>query len=255
MSRDGIFHLGYGKGGRASITYASQAWEKDVDIGTVLPTIRGFTPAVGGFSATVPAGMNAINANTGALTGAPSVQAYGQSFVVSVTDTRGVIHTATVSYSTAVAPDLSVPASPVTAEENIAVTPITVTNVGGTTSVVYSISAGSLPSGWSINPANGTVSGTHVGSVVASTTYTVLATGPTGLTDTVVVTYQVDAQEPILSYPDSPFDVAVSLTFDLAPTRGDSGTLAIDYDVTAGALPSYATLNASTGHITGTRTS
>ncbi len=238
--------------GDASLTYAAQVWVKDALITPASPTVRGFVAQNDYASADKPAGI-AVAATGGAITGTPTVEAYNGTFHVTVTGTNGVVYTATVSYSTAVAPDLSVPASPVIAEENIAVTPITVTNSGGTTGVVYSISAGSLPSGWSINPANGTVSGTHIGSVVASTTYTVLATGPTGLTDSVVVTYQVDAQVPAFSYVGSPFDLSSLETFDNAPTRTDTGTLPLTYDVTVGTLRAYETLDPDTGHVAGQR--
>lgn len=124
-------------------------------------------------------------------------------------------------------------------------------SAGGSAPISYTVSAGSLPVGLSLNASTGLVSGTPTaesayaftvkaqngyGSVTKSFSGTVLPAGtPPTWTDKVLADLQAKAA----------FDDGVTASGD--PT--------ITYAVSAGALPSGLALNSSTGAITGTPTS
>ena len=126
----------------------------------------------------------------------------------------------------------------------------TITSAGGTGPYSYAVSAGALPSGFTLSPA-GLLSGTLVSASVAN--FTLRATDANGCIG-------------IQSYTHTPICPSISIT----PTTGTSGLINTAYTqtltasggtapytawtVTAGTLPTGLTLNAATGLISGTPT-
>ncbi len=178
------------KYGGARIVYAVQLWTKDVAVSVSLPTILGFSvPATGAYVGSgLPTGVT-INADSGTPQGTPTVETYGGTFTVTVTDTLGQTHVATVTYITAIAPIIDFPDSPFTWPIDVALSESAATNTGGTTGVVFSIQSGALPDGVTLDPTDGTPIGTPTEEGTGSAV--VVATGPTGLTDTATIDWEV----------------------------------------------------------------
>ncbi|MGA7836057.1 MAG: putative Ig domain-containing protein, partial [Acidimicrobiales bacterium] len=124
----------------------------------------------------------------------------------------------------------------------------TLEGTGGTTPYTWSISAGSLPTGLSLNPSTGLISGTV--SVTAQTvTFTVTLSDANGASTTKEFTITVCGSLSITTrfldsaYPDE-HDYAQLL-------EGTGGTRPYTWSISAGSLPSGLSLNPSTGLISG----
>lgn len=208
-------------------------WTKGQAITSALPTVD-FTPAVGGFSfnGTPPTGIS-INANTGALTGTPTVEVYDATFRVRSIDDEGKTHNRTIRYSTQYAPSISYVGSPFDWTEDEVITPASVTSIGGQISSFSVI--GSLPAGVALNTSTGQITGTPTGNGGGS--FTVRATGPTGLTDDAVVDYDVApggaVDPPIISYSDETLVLPIGVTITPIDPTEDPGS---------GTITSYACL-------------
>lgn len=108
---------------------------------------------------TLPAGIT-LNSATGAVSGTPTGTGASTGIVIRVTDTYG--STADLApFTITVASDVTIAGTPVTtATHNVPYTGFTVTASNGTTPYVYTVHAGTLPVGITLNSATGLVSGT-----------------------------------------------------------------------------------------------
>jgi lysophospholipase L1-like esterase len=114
----------------------------------------------------------------------------------------------------------------------------------------YSIVAGSLPDGVSLDPDTGVISGTPA-SVASAANVTIRAIGPAGIGHTVITFTVYEAPE--ISYSGSPFTWTVGTSIgNEDPTS--TGGLVTSYAVQSGTLPSGISLNTSTGRLSGTPT-
>ncbi|MGA2304552.1 MAG: fibronectin type III domain-containing protein [Acidimicrobiales bacterium] len=205
----------------------------------------------------LPTGLT-LDPTTGAITGTPS--AVGPAtFTVTLTDADG--QTASEGYAVAVAP---APAPPV-APPSVTTTSLPAAQVGasydqsiagsgGTTPYRWSVSAGSLPAGLSLDPAVGALTGTP--RATGQDSFTVTLTDANGLTASESYTLEVDAA------PAAP-TVPPSITTTSLPAGADGSPYAVTPDVSggtgpytwrlsSGTLPSGLSLNPTTGTITGT---
>lgn len=123
-------------------------------------------------SGALPAGIS-FNSNTGALTGTPtSTGSYN--FTISATNSFGTI-TATFSGSIKLAPNW------IDNQLGSFINGVAFSDsVTASNSPTYSVSAGSLPAGISLNSATGAVTGTPSGSVGTSYSFTITATNADG---------------------------------------------------------------------------
>ena len=126
---------------------------------------------------------------------------------------------------------------------------ISTTSVTGSPSPTFTLAAGSapLPLGWTLDPNSGNISG--VGLVGGPFSLSISVTNPSG---TVILnpvfTFVATAAPTIGTY--SPLNVcAGSFLASLVPS---SGSPAPTFSITAGTLPAWASLNSSTGTISGT---
>jgi large repetitive protein len=124
---------------------------------------------------------------------------------------------------------------------------------GGTAPYLWSVSAGALPTGLSLNASTGVISGTPTTSGTASFTVRVTDSANPAGTATQALSITVVAVTPLAvtttSLPGATVGTAYSMT--LAAT---GGTTPYTWSVSVGALPAGLSLNASTGVISGTPT-
>ena len=196
-------------------------------------------------SGALPAGL-ALNASTGAITGTPS-GAVASTFTITATDGSGA--TGSRSYTVTINAAIAVnPASLPNGTLGVAYAQ-TISATGGTGTFSYSVSAGSLPAGLSLNATSGAITGTP--SAAATSSFTITATDGSGATGS--RPYSVTINAAITVSPSSLPPGTVGAAYNQTATAtGGTGTYA--FSISAGTLPAGLTLNASTGAITGTPT-
>ena len=127
----------------------------------------------------------------------------------------------------------------------------TISASGGTAPYTYSISAGSLPPGLSLNSSTGAISGTPTAG--GSYTFTVKATD--AASNTATQTYSgVVIGAPTITVSPSTLPAATQNGSYSQTMSASGGTAPYTYAVTSGSLPSGLTLNSATGVLSGTPT-
>ncbi len=228
------------------------------NVGTAMPTYQfqatgGTTPytytVASGSS--LPAGLSLTT--SGVLYGTPTA-AGDYTFNVTATDGGSATGGATPVRQTATATaTIHVSAFALTsgtlpnATKNVAYT-TTLQPMGGTTPYTFAVTSGSLPTGLTLNPTAGVISGTPTGSGTSSFSVT--------LTDAdrrqVIATYKLTVLVPVTfstatALPGTLVGAAYSTTVQ---ATGGTGP----YTYTSSALPAGLTLNSTSGAITGTPT-
>ncbi len=194
---------------------------------------------------TLPAGLS-LNAATGAITGSPTTVATSN-FTITATD--GLAATGSRAYSVTI--NAAITVNPATLPNGTVGTAYsqTISATGGTSSYTFSVSAGSLPAGLSLNAATGAITGTPT--TAATSNFTITATD--GLNATGSRAYTVTMSTGVAvnpaTLPNGTVGVAYSQT--VSATGGNG---AYTFSVTAGTLPAGLALNTATGAITGTPT-
>jgi hypothetical protein len=123
---------------------------------------------------------------------------------------------------------------------------------GGTAPFSFTISAGALPAGLSIDPSAGTISGTPTAN--GSSSFTVTCTDSLSLSGTAALAINIDSapNPPVIgttSLPNGAEGTAYSQTIAVS-----GGVAPYTFSLATGDLPYGVTLNASTGVISGTPT-
>ena len=120
---------------------------------------------------------------------------------------------------------------------------------GGSGTYTFSVSAGSLPAGLTLNAATGLISG--VPTSAAGSTFTVTATDSTGVTTSRSYSVTINAAITVdpASLPNGTVGTAYAQTFS---ATGGNGSFS--YSISSGSLPAGLALNAATGNISGTPT-
>jgi uncharacterized repeat protein (TIGR01451 family) len=201
-----------------------------------------FTYAV--TSGALPAGLS-LDANTGVLSGTPTSNA-ATSFTVTATGANGC--TGSQAYNvTPVCPAVSL--TPVTIARTSVGSSVnqTLTASGGTAPYNFTVSSGTLPAGLNLS-GSGVLSGTPTTGNGAGVSVTIRATDTYGCQGTQTYTLQIC---PAISVNPAAAAGATVGTNYSQTVSGSGGATPYTYAVVGGALPSWATLNPSTGVISG----
>jgi hypothetical protein len=203
---------------------------------------------------TLPAGLTLIPA-TGVISGTPTTAATSN-FTVTVTDsTTPTAKTATKALSIIVnpAPVLTITTTTLPAATVGTAYSQTLAASNGTTPYTWAVTVGTLPTGLTINPTTGVISGTPT--TAATSNFTVTVTDSAAATDTQVLSITVGTVVvPLAITTTSPLPAA---TFGAAYSQtllASGGTTPYTWAVTVGTLPTGLTINPTTGVISGTPT-
>ena len=209
----------------------------------------GFTPyTYSVIAGALPAGTT-LNTATGTVSGTPTALAAGAfSYTVEVRDLDGKVASVRSHGTIAAAVTIAATASTFT-EVNVAYSQTNVAS-NGITPYVYTLSAGALPTGTSLNAATGTVSGIPT---VAETsfTYTIKVTDSQGVVATVTTTGTIKGALAIVATPSTSTQIGVAYSQTNVASGGFTPYV---YTITAGALPAGTTLSPTTGTVSGTPT-
>jgi hypothetical protein len=196
-------------------------------------------------SGALPAGL-ALNAATGAITGTPSTPG-AYAFTVKVTDANSV--TASQAYSGTIVSALAITTATLPTPVISTAYNQSVQTSGGTSPVTFSISAGALPSGLSLNASTGAITGTPA--TAGAYTFTISATDANSIIASQAYSGTIAAA---LAITTATLPVPVINTVYSQTVHTTGGTAPIGFAVTGGTLPAGLSLNASSGVIGGTPT-
>ncbi len=203
-------------------------------------------------SGSLPGGLT-LNPSTGAITGTPT--AYGTfSFTAQVVDSRGTAAgTSTSNCSIVIAPPQITLTCPPSTTGTVGVAyNSSLSAGGGVPPYTYSITAGSLPAGLTLNSTTGAITGTPTTAGTFNFTAQVVdSTGTAAGTTTSNCSIVIAPAPPTLTCPTATGQVGAAYSSALVAAGGVSP---YTFSITAGSLPAGLTLNSTTGAITGTPT-
>lgn len=215
---------------------------------TMLQAAGGTTPYSWSItSGSLPAGLS-LNARTGEISGAP-VASGTSNFTVQVTDSAPNTASATQSLSITITSPLIITTT---------LLPNGMVNVaynarlqasGGTGPYSWSIAAGSLPAGLSIEISTGVISGTPATSQKSSFTVQVTDASTHSSTQPLSITVEPALRITTSALAEGTVNVAYIATVEAA-----YATLPVKWSISSGALPSGLSLDPGTGVISGTPT-
>jgi len=193
----------------------------------------------------LPAGLS-LNSSTGVITGTPTA-AGAYSFTVRGTDANSV--TAIQAYTGTIAAALTITTTTLPTPVLNTAYSQTVSTSGGAAPVTFSVSAGSLPTGLSLNSSTGAITGAPTAAGTYS--FTIEATDNNSVAVTQAYTGTISSGVVIVTatLPTPVLGTAYSQT-----VATSNGAAPVIFSVSAGNLPTGLSLDTSTGAITGTPT-
>ena len=197
-------------------------------------------------SGTLPTGLS-LDPVSGTIAGTPTITGTS-SFNITVTDSVATCRSH--AYMEIINPAVVInTANLANWASNVSGYSQTVAANGGTGTLVYSVSSGMLPTGLSLNPATGTITGTPT--AAGSFPFTITVTDSVGAQASQPYTVTIGAVA-ITTPSLANWTMNVAGYSQTVSANGGTGTLS--YAVSSGALPAGLGLNSSTGKITGTPT-
>ena len=131
----------------------------DTPYSATISAFGGAQPYAWSITGSLPTGLT-LNSSTGVISGTPTT-AGASSFTVNVTDqTSPTAETATASLSITIIPPLSIATTALPRGSVGASYTASLAETGGVSPYTWSITSGSLPSGLTLNPATGAITGT-----------------------------------------------------------------------------------------------
>jgi hypothetical protein len=202
----------------------------------------------------LPAGLG-LNSSTGAISGAPTGPNGTSSFTIKVTDSSNPAQSTSQALSIAVslppAPSITtttLPNGTVGANYNQ-----TIALTGGHGPFTWSISAGALPTGFSLNNATGAITGSS--STVNTYNFTVKVVDSSNPAQTASQPLSLSiVNGPLLVTPATLPTGAVNDPYPSTALGASGGLPPYTWAITVSSLPAGLNLNSSTGAITGTPT-
>jgi len=203
---------------------------------------------------TLPPGLS-LNSSTGAITGAPTGPNSTSSFTIKVTDSSNPAQSGSQPLSIAV----SLPPAP-----SITTTTLpngivganysqTIVFTGGHGPFTWSISAGALPTGFSLNTATGAITGSS--NTVNTYSFTVKVVDSSNPAQTASQPLSISiVTGPLLVTPATLPTGAINDPYPSTTLGASGGLPPYTWAVTVGSLPAGLSLNVSTGAVTGTPT-
>jgi hypothetical protein len=200
----------------------------------------------------LPAGL-ALNAATGTITGTPTGPAGMPMFTIQATDSGSPQQTTTKQFTITINPVLAITTTSLASGTvGTAYSQPVNTNGGGIAPITWSVTIGSLPPGLTISSSTGVISGTPTTATGSPFNFTVQV-ADSGTPQ------QTSSQALSISIATAPLSITTTSLPNAVVGQMYSTTLAsaggnppVTWAVSTGSLPSWATLNASTGAITGT---
>jgi hypothetical protein len=202
---------------------------------------------------TLPAGL-ALNAASGAITGAPTASAAASALTFKVTDSGNPAQSATTSLTLTIAPaSLAITTPSLPGGQLGTAYKATLTATGGTPPLTWTLVSGTLPAGLTLNATSGAITGTPTGGTsVSALTLKVTDSGTPAQSATRGFTLTIAPASLIITTTALPTgQLGSAYTATLSAT---GGTVPYIWSVASGALPAGLTLNAASGAITGTPT-
>lgn len=220
-------------------------------VGTAYSRTVTAAGGAGGFTFSISAGSLPVgltlNSSTGVISGTPTL-AGTNPFTVRATDSNGVFGSRAYSVTVAPAPVVVVPASLPGGAVGSPYAQV-VGATGGNGSYTFSISAGSLPVGLTLNASTGAISGTPT--VAGSRSFTIRATDGVGAIGSRAYTVLINAAIVVNPAALAGGNVGAPYSQSITASGGSGG---FTYSVSAGALPAGLSLNAASGLLNGTPT-
>ena len=207
-------------------------------------------------SGTLPSGLS-INPATGVISGTPS-SAGTFNFTVRIEDNGSPKQTASMQFSiavSAVAPALSITTTSLSSGIVGEAYSQAVNATGGTAPYSWSVSAGTLPSGLSINPSTGAISGTPSSAGTFNFTVRVEDNGSPKQTASKQFSFTVSAVTPPLSITTTSLSSGMVGEGYSQAVSATGGTAPYFWSVSSGTPPTGLSINPSTGAIGGTPSS
>ncbi len=219
------------------------------DTGAAYSYPLGVNPGTGPYvwsvsSGSLPAGLT-LDAATGVISGTPTAPG-ARTFTVKVVDAFGAFATEVTTLTVIAGPTLNFAAppsgevsAPYTDDLNV---------VGGAGPYIWTITAGTLPAGVTLDSASGLLSGTPT--TAGTSNFTVTVTDVNGAPASQATAITVIAG-PAVAFTPPPGEVGVAYA---AEPTASGGTGSYTWAVSAGTLPAGLAIDPGTGAITGTPT-
>jgi hypothetical protein len=202
---------------------------------------------------TLPAGLS-LNATTGLISGTPTTQVTTTPLTFKVMDSGSPVQTASGNFTLTIAPALlTITTTSLPNGQALSAYSQTLAATGGTGAYTWQLTAGTLPTGLTLNASSGLISGTPAVPVTATLGFKVTDSGsPTPQTATATLTLTIAPAPLTITTASLPNGQALSAYSQTLAATG--GTGAFTWQLTAGTLPTGLALNASSGLISGTPT-